>query len=171
MSDAAPSESAPESTTVEKVEPTAAETKVYDEAYVKELRQEAAASRVAKKDAVEAAVRELKDAHQAELANRDTAYTELQNNLGSAWVELEKIKTSIEAKVPSDKVLQFVSILQGNDKDSIQESAKSALKLFGGFDNKSPAFDPTQGSGGRKDIPLNGDPILAAITKAVGIKH
>ena len=144
------------------------EVKVYDEAYVKELRQEAAAARVAKKEAVEAAEKALREAHAAELADRDTAYTELQNELGKAWIELEKLQTTIDLKVPSDKVAAFVSILQGTDKESIQASAKSAYELAGGFASKPSAFDPTQGFGGRDPLPLNGDPILEAIRKAVG---
>ncbi|AFI24924.1 scaffold protein [Mycobacterium phage SWU1] len=146
--------------------------KVYDEAYVKALRDEAAAHRVAKKDAVEAAVKELNEKHAAELAARDTAYTELQNQLGQAWIELEKVYLSIDAQVPNDKVRAFVEILEGNDRDSIAESVKSRLELVGGFGNKtpSPAFDPSQGRGGKPPIPLNGDPILEAIKAAVGIK-
>lgn len=144
--------------------------KVFDEAYVKSLRDEAAAARVAKKDAVDAAVKAANEAHAAELAARDTAYTELENELGKAWVELEKLYTSLEAKVPSDKVRQFVQILEGQDKDSITESVKDRLELVGGFDKKPvPGFDPTQGFGGRKDIPLNGDPILNALKSALKI--
>lgn len=148
--------------------PLEAQPKLYDEAYVKELRQEAAAARVAKKDAVDAAVKELQDKHTAELAAKDVAYTELQNQLGQAWIELEKLQTAVDLKVPSDKVAAFVAILQGDDKESIQASAQSAYELAGGFSTKASAFDPTQGFGGKKDIPLNGDPILEAIIKAVG---
>lgn len=144
--------------------------KVFDEAYVKSLREEAAAARIAKKDAVEAARAELKAEYESQLADRDTAYTELQNQLGSAWIELEKLYTTIDAGVPSDKVRQFVAILQGTDKDSIAESVKSGIDLVGGFNQKSPAIDPTRGTGGRGELPLNGDPILNAIKSAVGVK-
>lgn len=169
MSDTTNTESTTEAASTPAVDkPLEAQPKLFDEAYVKSLREEAAAARVAKKDAVDAAVKELSDKHAAELAARDTAYTELQNQLGQAWIELEKLYTTIDAKVPSDKVRAFVSILQGEDKESIQASAKSAYELAGGFNTKSPAFDPTQGFGG-KDLPLNGDPILEAIKKAVGI--
>ncbi|ASZ72806.1 scaffolding protein [Mycobacterium phage Drake55] len=173
MSDTATTDGTPAGTPAPEATPAAEQPtgKVYDEAYVKELRQEAAAARHAKKDAVEAAVNELKDSHARELAARDTAYTELQNELGKAWVELEKIHTSLAAKVPSDKVLAFVEILQGSDKESITESAKKNLELIGGFDRKPvPGFDPTQGFGGRKeDMPLNGDPILNAMKSVLGI--
>ncbi|QFG10386.1 head scaffolding protein [Mycobacterium phage Anthony] len=148
------------------LEPT---PKVYDETYVKGLRQEAAKARVDKKDAVDTAVAALKATHAEELAAKDVAFTELQNQLGDAWIELEKLYTSIDAKVPSDKVRAFVGILQGTDKDSIQASAKSAYELAGGFSTKSPAFDPSQGLGGGKPLPLNGDPILNAMTKILGI--
>jgi len=150
--------------------PLEAQPKLFDEAYVKSLRDEAAAARVAKKDAVDAALKSANEAHQAELAARDTAYTELQNDLSAAKVELEKLYISIDANVPSDKVRAFVGILQGTDTESITASAKSAYELAGGFATKSPAFDPTQGFGGRDPLPLNGDPILNAIKAAVGIK-
>jgi hypothetical protein len=142
--------------------------KLFDEAYVKSLREEAAAARVAKKDAVEAAIKEANDAHQAALAERDTAQTELQNELAAAKIELEKLYISLDANVPSDKVRTFASILQGSDTESLQASAKAAYDLAGGFSAKRPAFDPTQGFGGRDTLPLNGDPILDALKRAVG---
>ena len=159
-----------ESTQAVTEKPLEAQPKLFDEAYVKSLREEAAAARVAKKDAVDAAVREIQEAHSAELAARDTAYTELQNELAAAKLELEKLYISIDSNVPSDKVRAFAGLLQGSDSESIQASAKAAYELAGGFASKTPAFDPTQGLGGRKDIPLNGDPILQAIKAAVGVK-
>ena len=144
--------------------------KLFDEAYVKSLRDEAAAARVAKKDAVDVALKEANAAHAAELASKDVAFTETQNELSSARLELEKYRIAVEAKVPSDKVAAFVSILQGTDTESITASAKAAYELAGGFRTNGPAFDPTQGFGGRDPLPLNGDPILQAIKNAVGIK-
>ncbi|QGJ90917.1 scaffolding protein [Mycobacterium phage BiancaTri92] len=171
MSDSATPEGTPAGTPAPEATPPADQTpKVFDEAYVKELRQEAAAARLAKKDAVEAAVKEAKEAHTAELTARDVRITELENELGKAWTLLQKYETTIDAKVPSDKVRAFVEILQGSDADSITESAKKNLELIGGFDNKPVrGFDPTQGLGGRKEMPLNGDPILDAIKQTLGI--
>ena len=158
----------PDSTETQAVDkPLEQQPKLFDEAYVKSLRDEAAAARVAKKDAVDAALKEANDKFQQELATKDTAYTELQNELAAARLELEKLYISIDSRVPSDKVRAFASLLQGSDSDSIKESAKAAYDLAGGFTTRS-AFDPTQGTGGR-DIPLNGDPILEAIKKAVGV--
>lgn len=150
--------------------PAEAQPKLFDEAYVKSLRDEAAAARVAKKDAVDAATKEANEKFQAELASKDTAFLELQNELAAARLELEKFNVTLDSNVPSDKVRAFVSILQGTDTESIQASAKAAYELAGGFATKSSAFDPTQGFGGRDPLPLNGDPILAAIKSAVGIK-
>lgn len=150
--------------------PLEAQPKLFDEAYVKSLRDEAAAARVAKKDAVEAAIKEASDAHAAELASKDVVITETQNELSNALLELEKYKIAVEAKVPSDKVQAFVSILQGNDAESIKASAQAAYDLAGGFKTNSSAFDPTQGFGGRDPLPLNGDPILQALKAAVGAK-
>ena len=149
--------------------PLEASAKVYDEAYVKELRQEAAAARVAKKDAVDAALKEATEAHAAELAAKDVAITEVQTELAAARLELEKYRIAVEAKVPSDKVAAFVSILTGNDSEALQASAKAAYEFAGGFQTTSPAFDPTQGTGGRDPLPLNGDPILKALKAAVGM--
>lgn len=173
MSDTATPEGTPSGTPApEAPKPMEPETpKMFDEAYVKELRNEAAAARHAKKDAVDAAVREANEARAAELVARDTRITELETELGKAWIELQKLHTTLEAKVPSDKVLAFVEILQGSDPDSITESAKKNLELIGGFDKKPvPGFDPTQGFGGRKDdMPLNGDPILNAMKSVLRI--
>jgi hypothetical protein len=150
--------------------PLEVQPKLFDEAYVKSLREEAAAARVAKKDAVDAAIKEVSESHSAELASRDTAYTELQGELEKARIELEKLYISLDANVPSDKVRAFAGLIQGSDTESITASAKAAYELAGGFSTKSPAFDPTQGFGGRDPLPLNGDPILQAIKAAVGLK-
>ncbi|QBP30496.1 scaffolding protein [Mycobacterium phage Charm] len=173
MSDTATPEGTPagEPTPVVTDTPLEPTPKTYDENYVKGLRDEAAAARIAKRDAVTAAENALKEAHARELAERDTRYTELENSLGQSWIELQKVYTALDANVPSNKVRQFVAILQGSDEESIGASAKSSLDLIGGFDTKGPAFDPSQGRGGKPPIPLNGDPILAALTAAVSGKR
>ncbi|ALA48124.1 head scaffolding protein [Mycobacterium phage Phlei] len=153
--------------------PLKQEPKTYSAEYVTELRQEAAAARVAKREAEERITKELNEKHQAELADRDTRITELENEIGKAWIELEKVYLSLEAKVPNDKVRAFVEILEGTDKESIAESVKSRLELVGGFEEKKgfvSGFDPTQGFGGKQHMALNGDPIVQAVIKAVGAK-
>ncbi|EHB44146.1 hypothetical protein MycrhDRAFT_6896 [Mycolicibacterium rhodesiae JS60] len=164
-------EGTPTPAPVAEPKPMEPEPKVYDEAYVRELRQEAAKHRTSKNEAVDAAVTAAKEAHAAELAARDVRIGELENELGAAWIELEKYQVTVAAKVPSDKVEAFRAILQGTDKDSITESAKSAYALAGGFSATSPAYDPSHGFGGGKPpIPLNGDRILQALTAKLGVK-
>lgn len=170
MSETATPEGTPVETPVVTDKPLEPTPKMFDESYVKELRSENAGLRVKSKEAVDAAVAEVKAAHAAELIARDNRITELENELGQSWVELEKVNVSLDARVPSDKVRAFTEILQGSDKDSLVESAKKNLELFGGFETRSPAFDPTQGFGGRPaDLPLNGDPILDALKKVIGV--
>ncbi|QFP95681.1 scaffolding protein [Mycobacterium phage AbbysRanger] len=146
--------------------PVAPET--FSREYVEELRRENAKARTSKNQAVEDAKSEVRKEYEAKLAEKDTAMAELQNQLGQAWIELEKVYTAVDAKVPSDRVRAFAEILKGEDPDAIKASAESAKQLFGGMTGTVPAVDPTQGSGGGKHVPLNGDPILEAIKKAVG---
>lgn len=148
---------------------TADGEKTFSLEYVQELRRENAAQRTSKAEAVEAAVAAVTAEYEAKLADKDTAHTELQNQFEAAQLELEKYRVAISSKVPSDKVQAFVDILKGNTAEEISESAKAAYELAGGFStSKSPAFDPSQGIGGKKDpIPLNGDPILQAVIEAV----
>lgn len=140
----------------------------FSKEYVQELRNEAARYRTQKNEAVEATKVAVAKEFEAKLAEKDVALTEVTQQLQNAQLELEKLYVALEAKVPSDKVRAFAAILQGSDRDSIAESAASAKELFGGFDTKSPAIDPTQGAGGGT-LPLNGDPLLNALKKVVGI--
>lgn len=151
---------------VEETINTGLEPKVYSEDYVKQLRQEAAKYRTEKNDAINAAKAEITASFETQLAEKNTAFSELEGQLGAAGVELTKLRTALALQVPSDKVLAFAELLKGSTEEEIQQSAASAKELFGGF--KSPPIDPTQGTGGGGHIPLNGDPILAALKRAVG---
>jgi len=141
---------------------------VFSKEYVQELRNEAARYRTQKNEAVEATKTAVTKEFEAKLAEKDVALTELQQQFSNAQLELEKLYVALEAKVPSDKVRAFAAILQGTDAESINESAASAKELFTGLDQKSPAYDPTQGAGSGV-LPLNGDPLLNALKKVVGI--
>ncbi|UJD20855.1 scaffolding protein [Mycobacterium phage Zimmer] len=167
MSDTATPEGTPEATPAPEATKEAPET--FSREYVEELRRENAGHRTGKAAAVDAAKAEAKAHYEAIIADKDVAYTALQNDLGKAWIELEKLQTSLALKVPSERVLAFSSFLQGEDKESIEASAKAAYDLAGGFKTNSPAFfDPTQGRGGGKDpLPLNGDKLMGALVAAV----
>lgn len=141
---------------------------VFSKEYVQELRNEAARYRTQKNEAVELAKSAVAKEFEAKLAEKDVAFTELQNSFQEAQIELQKLYVALDSQVPSDKVRAFAAILQGADADSISASAAAAKELFGGLDGKSPAYDPTQGAGGGV-LPLNGDPLLNALKKVVGI--
>jgi hypothetical protein len=166
-------EGTPAGATTPEVTPAAPET--FSREYVEELRRENASHRTGKQAAIEAAKAEAKAHYEAIIADKDVSYTELQNELGRAWIELEKLQTSLALKVPSERVQAFASFLQGEDKDSIEASAKAAYELAGGFKTNSPAFDPSQGrGGGGEPLPLNGDKLMgalvAAVTKGSGVR-
>ena len=72
----------------------AAET--FSKEYVQELRNEAAKYRTQKNEAVEAAKSAVTQQFQGQLVEKDVTITELQNDLGAAQLELEKIRTAIE---------------------------------------------------------------------------
>ncbi|AGK87493.1 head scaffolding protein [Mycobacterium phage HINdeR] len=142
---------------------------VFSREYVEELRRENAKHRTSKETAVAEAVAAVKADYEAKLADKDTAYSALQNELGQAWIELEKVYTTIDAKVPSDKVRSVVEFLKGEDKESITASVQSAAKLFGGWETTDPAVDPTQGKGGGTPLPLNGDKLMMALNAKLGL--
>lgn len=148
--------------------PEAKQAETFTKEYVQELRNEAAKYRIEKNEAVEQAKAAVAADFQKQMAEKDVALAEAQNQLGQAWIEMEKLYVSLDAKVPSERVRAFAEILKGEDPETIRESAKSAKELFTGLETKSPAIDPTQGSGGGV-VPLNGDPLLNALKKVVGI--
>ena len=134
---------------------------------MQQLRGEAAKYRNEKKDAVEAARSEVTQQWESKLDEATNTSAKLQVDLHNAQTEMTKVTTALSLGVPSDKVVQFASILQGGSEEEINASAESAKELFGDFKKSMPAIDPTQGSGGGSEIPLNGDPILQALMKAV----
>jgi hypothetical protein len=165
MSDTA---STPEATTGELAPAVTSQVETFSREYVESLRNEAAKYRTEKTGAVEAAKTEAQAAFDAKLAERDTAYTELEGQLGVAGVELTKLRIALELGVPSEKVLAFAEILKGATEEELKESGTKSFELFSGLKSaNAAAIDPTQGSGNHH-LPLNGDPLLAALKRAVG---
>ncbi len=146
--------------------PEAPKAETFSLEYVQGLRSEAAKYRNEKKTAVDEA-KAAKDAEwQAKLEAQLGETRQLSENLGDAWVELAKLYAALDAEVPTPLVREFAGLLKGSDEDAIRGSAESAKKLLG-FTSTFPAVDPTQGTGGGV-IPLNGDPIIDALKRAVG---
>jgi|SRR5699024_520989 len=141
--------------------------------YVEDLRAEAAKYRTEKKDAVDAAKTEARaeavQEYETQVAERDSKIGELETTLSDRTLELTKLKAVLSAEIPSEDVLEVAELVQGTDEESISESVKRVKALLSKGSPKSPAFDPTQGSG-NNHIPLNGDPVLKALNNALGLK-
>lgn len=127
---------------------------------------EAAKYRNEKNDAVNTAKAALTAEFEQKLSEKDTAYTELQGQLSAKSLELLKLQVALDLDIPSKKAVKFAALLSGTNEDEIKASAADAKDLFGAVEVKDRPTDPSQGSG-NQSIPLNGDPILEAITRAV----
>lgn len=142
----------------------------FSKEYVQELRNEAAKYRNEKKDAVEAAKTEAKSEvireYEAKLVDKDSALSEIQNELSGTKLELLKLKSVLAADIPSTDVLEVVSLVQGTDEESISDSVQRVKALIGKAPARDRAVDPSQGTG--NPLPLNGDPLLDALKKIVG---
>mgnify|MGYP001548270668 CR=1 FL=1 len=136
--------------------------------YVEGLRSEAAKYRNEKKDAVEAAKAEVAAEWEAKLAAKDVELSQLQSDSLAKDVTLTKLRTAIEVGVPSDKLVAFSELIKGDTEEDIKASAQSAKELLGGIRTNDPATDPTQGSGGKGPLALNGDPLMQKIRSIVG---
>ena len=150
--------------------------KTFSADYVKDLRDEAAKYRTEKAGAVEAAKVETRadviKEYEPQIAEKDGEIATLKADLSVATVENLKLKAVLGSEgVDASDVLELVDLVQGDDEESISDSAKRVLKFYSKQDKdpKSPPFDPTQGHGGATP-PLNGDPILNILKAAVGAK-
>lgn len=151
--------------------------KTFSAEYVRDLRDEAAKYRTEKSSAVETAKVETRadviKEYEPQLADKDGEIASLKADLSVATVENLKLKAVLASEgVDASDVLELVDLVQGDDEESISESAKRVLKFYSKQDKdpKSPPFDPTQGHGGGGAVPLNGDPILNILKAAVGAK-
>ena len=137
---------------------------------VSDANAEAAKYRVEKRDAVEAAKAEVAASFDAKIKELEEAAANGATELASSRNDAAKLRAAIKADISTDKVLDFAALLQGETEDELVSHAETLKGLFTQDEQpktKTPATDPTQGSGSKNPLPLNGDPLLAAITKAV----
>lgn len=149
---------------------TQAAVETFSKDYVQELRNEAAKYRNEKKEAVEAARTEAKTEaiteYEAKLADKDSAMSDIQNELSGTKLELLKLKSVLAAEIPSIDVLEVVSLVQGSDAESVSESVQRVKALLGKTPQRDRPIDPSQGTG--NVLPLNGDPLLESLKRIVG---
>lgn len=166
MSDTTPT---PDSDPIPEKAPVASSPEMFGLEYVQQLRSEAAKYRTEKKDAVDAAVTATNQQWEEKASAERARIAELQGRYDAKELELAKLKVAIGLEVPAEKLLGFVDLVKGSTEDEIKASAQSVLDLIGGFNKRNPATDPTQGKGGGP-LALNGDPLLAALKQAVGVR-
>jgi hypothetical protein len=156
-----------QTTTTENAAPAQeAPAETFSREYVQELRNEAAKYRTEKNNAVEAARAEVIKDYEAQLAQKDGSLSEMETEVSARSLELLKLKMVLNEGIPTEDVLDVVSLVQGADEETVSESVKRVKSLIG---KKPPAdrpVDPSQGTG--NVLPLNGDPLLETVKRLVG---
>lgn len=132
---------------------------------ITDANNEAARYRVEKNDAVAAGKAQVQQEYEAKLADAQTRQDEIQADLDVALVENKKLIAAINQGIPTDAIVDFASLLNGTSDEELSSHAEKVKALFAKTPRKDPPTDPSQGSGNH--MPLNGDPILDAIKRAV----
>lgn len=137
---------------------------------VAEANAEAAKYRVEKKDAVEAAKQEVTESFNARIAELEAELSTKDTDTATARNDADRLRATIKAGIDTEKALDFAELLKGETEDELVSHAETLKGLFA-TDNpgatKQAPVDPSQGRTGKNVTPLNGDPILAAIERAV----
>jgi hypothetical protein len=134
--------------------------------YVQQLRNEAAKYRTEKNDAVERAKTEVIKDYESKLTERESAFNETQAELSARALELLKLKAVVSAGIPTEDVLDVVTLIQGDDDATVSESVKRVKSLLGKAPANERPIDPSQGQA--NVLPLNGDPLLETVKRIVG---
>lgn len=113
---------------------------------ISDLRSEAAKHRTAKGEAVEAAKAEVSSAFDAKLAESNTAHEATKAELNKASLNLARLKAAVAAEVPTDKLLEFASLLQGSNDAELKAHAAQVKGLLGV--SATTAVDPSVGQSG-----------------------
>lgn len=160
------SDETPTTTTENAAPAQEAPAETFSREYVQELRNEAAKYRTEKNTAVEAARAEVIKDYESKLAQKDSSLSEMETEVSARSLELLKLKMVLNEGIPTEDVLDVVSLVQGTDEETVSESVKRVKSLIG---KKPPAdrpVDPSQGQGNH--LPLNGDPLLETVKRMVG---
>lgn len=137
---------------------------------VAEANAEAAKYRVEKKDAVEAAKQEVTESFNARIADLEAELSTKDTDTVSARNDADRLRATIKAGIDTEKALDFAELLKGETEDELVSHAETLKTLFASDNpgaSKQAPVDPSQGRTGKNVTPLNGDPILQAIERAV----
>lgn len=141
---------------------------VFSKEYVQELRNEAAKYRTEKNDAVERAKADVIKDYESKLSEKEASFNEIQGELSDRALELLKLKAVVSAGIPSEDVMDVLTLVQGSDEETVSESVKRVKSLIGKAPERDRPVDPSQGTGNH--LPLNGDPLLETVKRIVGAK-
>lgn len=145
------------------------------ESQLSEARSQAAKYRVEKRTVAEDLRAQLEADHKAELeaaqaktkADQETLAAEF-NKSQATVARLQAALTTVFDEKTVERVVEMASRLVGNTPDELKADAERAKALFGleskSQPTKAPAVDPSQGLGNQSAAPLNGDPLLQAVT-------
>lgn len=134
---------------------------------------EAAKYRTEKNEAVEAAKAEVTASFTSKIEELEAQIAEAKNEGDKSRHEVDRLKVTIESGIAADKALSFADLLKGNNEDELRSHAEELKKLFTTVEepkSTASATDPSQGQGGNH-LPLNGDPLLDAITGIVNRRN
>lgn len=164
--------SEPQNNDQQTAEPNTGDSKpeTFSREYVEELRAEAAKYRTEKNDAVEAAKAEVKAEYESKIEALKAQIAEAQAGQTNARTEVDRLKATIDAGIEHDKMYSFADLLKGENEDELRSHAEELKQLFTapeeGTPSRQAATDPSQGNSGNP-LPLNGDPLLNAVTRLV----
>ncbi len=113
---------------------------------ISDLRSEAAKHRTAKVEAAEAAKTEVTRAFEAKLAESNTAHEATKDELAKASLNLGKVLAAVKVGVPTDRLLEFASLLQGSNDAELTAHAEKVKGLIG--IQPAAAVDPSVGQSG-----------------------
>ncbi|MGY2060516.1 hypothetical protein ACW9HQ_37110 [Nocardia gipuzkoensis] len=112
-----------------------------------DARSEAARYRIEKNEALTTAMTAAQAAVADQLNSANAEKQSFADQAKTATTELLKLHTAITAGVPTDKVVSFASLLQGDTAEELAAHADSVKTLLGTPVSPS-ATDPTQAMGG-----------------------
>lgn len=136
---------------------------------ITEANNQAAKYRTEKNEAIEAAKSEVTKSFESKIEELEAKIQESAATGDTARHEVDRLKVTIQSGISADKALSFADLLKGENEDELRSHADELKKLFtteeaGG--KTPPATDPSQGNHGQTK-PLNGDPLLDAVTSIV----
>lgn len=101
---------------------------------------------------------------QQQIAAHEAAIAERDGTIQARELDLLRLNAAVEHGVPAD----LREFLTGTDQETLKAQAEKLIAAKPTAP-RTPAPDPSQGTGGGSSLPLNGDPILAALKGKLGI--